>query len=397
MKIEATVHSDASVTPRARQLRGMFDVPDAPHQERSWSIDAPVEERDWSVGLIVGPSGSGKSTLLREFGEPRGFEWSDRSVIDDFAPELPLGEVTAACSAVGFNTIPAWLRPFGTLSNGEQFRVTLARLIAECSVEQSRPLVVIDEFTSVVDRQVAKIASHALAKYARRRGVRVVAASCHYDVIDWLQPDWILEPGSGSFSWRSVQPRPTIDIDIAACEYSVWGVFAPFHYLTAELNRSARTFAAYVDGHPVAFAGVLHRPSSKPSRTGQNLKGLSRLVTLPDWQGLGIAFVLAEAVAGAYAAVGCRFHTYPAHPALIRSFDRSPRWAMLARPGFAGSQRGGTDVGRRAVGRASGSANVHGVPGGWVAGGRPCATFRYVGPALDLGAARELLSVYHDC
>lgn len=385
MLLEATVRSAASATPRARQLRGMFDVPDGPHQERSWSITAGVEERDWSVGLIVGPSGSGKSTMLTGFGRPRDLVWSDRSVVDDFAPALGMSEVTAACSAVGFNTIPAWLRPHSTLSNGEQFRVQLARLIAEH--DGGDPLV-IDEFTSVVDRQVAKIASHALAKYARRReGFRVVVASCHYDVVDWLQPDWIIEPADQVFSWRSVQSRPRVDVEVAACEYSVWGGFAPFHYLTAELNRAARTFAVFVGGRPVAFAGVLHRPVSRAERTGQNLMGLSRLVTLPDWQGLGLAFVLADALGAAYAGIGRRFHSYPAHPALIRSFDRSSSWALIGRPGFAGSQRGGTDRGRRAPGSAE----------SWKAGSRPCATFRYVGPVLPIEDARALLGVYHDC
>ena len=392
MRLEASVRSAASTTPRARQLRGMFDVPDAPHQNRSWSIDAPVEDRDWQVGLIVGPSGSGKTTLLRSFGQARRLDWTDASVIDDFRPDLGMQAVTDACSAVGFNTIPAWLRPYATLSNGEQFRVTLARLIAEA---EPGATVVIDEFTSVVDRQVAKIASHALARYARRAGVRVVAASCHYDVIDWLQPDWLVEPADQTFAWRSVQPRPRLDVEIAACPYETWGRFAPY--------KAARTFALFVDGEPVAFAGVLHRPVSKPGRTGQNLMGLSRLVTLPDWQGLGLAFVLADTLGAAYKSIGRRFNTYPAHPALIRSFDRSPRYSMIARPGFALTQRGGTDRGRRRAAPAVSSvqtgsqASRREVPTaeGWAAGSRPCATFRYVGPPLDVDAARELLRVYH--
>jgi ABC-type ATPase with predicted acetyltransferase domain len=205
MKIAATVKTAASHSIRARQLEGMFDVPSRPHQIRSWTLDAPVEDRDWRIGLIVGPSGCGKTTLLREFGTAAQLEWSDRSVIDDFDSQLSMKDVTDACSAVGFNTIPAWLRPFHTLSNGEQFRVTLARLIAEAQPGQT---VVIDEFTSVVDRQVAKIASHALAKYARRRNVRVVVASCHFDIIDWLQPDWMIEPATESFSWREIEARP---------------------------------------------------------------------------------------------------------------------------------------------------------------------------------------------
>jgi ABC-type lipoprotein export system ATPase subunit len=180
----------------------MFDVPAETKQHRSWSIEAPVEDRDWNVGLIVGPSGSGKSTLLGRFGVPRILEWAGRSVIDDFDQAMTIKDIGDACSAVGFNTIPAWLRPYQVLSNGEQFRVTLARLIAEA--EQANAEVLIDEFSSVVDRQVAKIASYAVAKYARRSGRKMVLASCHEDILEWLRPDWIIRPDLETFEWADV-------------------------------------------------------------------------------------------------------------------------------------------------------------------------------------------------
>ena len=39
-----------------------------------------------------------------------------------------------------------------------------------------------DEFTSVVDRQVAQIGAHAIQKYVRKHGRQFVAVSCHYDI-----------------------------------------------------------------------------------------------------------------------------------------------------------------------------------------------------------------------
>jgi hypothetical protein len=116
-------------------------------------------------------------------------------VIDDFAGTLSMEQVSSACQAVGFNTIPAWLRPFYVLSNGERFRVELARRL----LELSDPIVV-DEFTSVVDRQVAQIGAHAVQKYVRRNKRKFVAVSCHYDIVDWLQPDWIFEPATMHFA-----------------------------------------------------------------------------------------------------------------------------------------------------------------------------------------------------
>jgi GNAT superfamily N-acetyltransferase len=85
----------------------------------------------------------------------------------------------------------------------------------------------------------------------------------------------------------------------------------------------------FVNDRPAAFGGMLHRPHPRV----RDIWGLSRLVTLPDWQGLGLAFVLTDRLAAAYKAAGRRFHTYPAHPALIHAFDRSPVWAMTKKPG----------------------------------------------------------------
>lgn len=379
MHVAVTVDTDVSQSGRARQLEAMFDVPSAPHQSQSWSFDAPMEERDWNIGLIVGPSGAGKSTVLRSmFGDERELSWDARSVVDSFDAEHSMNDISAVCQAVGFNTIPAWLRPYSVLSNGERFRVHMARLMLEAPRGST---IVVDEFTSVVDRQVAQIGAHAVAKYVRRQrpDLKLVVATCHYDVSDWLQPDWTIEPAMSTFTWRSVQPRPTLDVSIRAVTYRAWQLFAPFHYLTRELNKAARCFALFVNDEPAAFAGVLHRPHAK----ARNIKGISRLVTLPDWQGLGLAFALVDKLGAAYTANGDRLRTYPAHPALVRGFDRSPHWSMKQQPNYGSANRKG---------------HVHGPNAQlttWRAGSRPCAVFEYVGGVpndFDADASAALLA-----
>jgi len=356
-----------SGTVRAQQLSAAFDVPLSEREHLRWKGELPLHERDWNVGLIVGPSGSGKTTILRDaFGEPAELEWSGLAVVDDFPAELGIEALAAVCQAVGFNTIPAWLRPYDALSTGEQFRVMLARLLVE-----TQGLITIDEFTSVVDRQVAQIGAHAVAKYVRRNDRQLVAATCHYDVIDWLQPDWTLEPASSTFAWRCLQRRPELECTISREPYSSWSRFAPFHYLTAELNHAAQCFVLSVDGTPAAFAGILHRPHPR----NRAIKAVSRLVTLPDWQGLGLAFALVDRVAAAYKALGYDVHTYPAHPALIRSFDRSPTWELRHRPATFVHNRGPRSMQHTT---------------GWKQGRRPNATFRYRGDALELDSALAL-------
>ena len=365
--IDLVIDGRPAVSVREKQVCSMFDVPPDEASKLHWKGDVPLDSRPWSVGLIVGPSGSGKSTVARNlFGRELDakLEWNaHRSLIDDFGQEYSVEQISAALGSVGLNTIPAWLRPYEVLSNGEKFRADIARRLLELG-----DLCVVDEFTSVVDRQVAKIGSHAVQKHVRKQsGKRFVAVSCHYDIADWLQPDWVLEPATMTFAWRSVQPRPRLNVEIKRVPYCTWRLFAPYHYLTSDLNQSARCFAAHVDGRPVAFAGMIHFPHP----TVGDIERCSRLVTLPDWQGLGLAFALIDTIARAYKAVGKRTRTYPAHPALIRSFDRASTWSMVKEAGTFQAASG-----KRA--RLKGEQ-------------RPCATFEWRGDALPRGDASRLL------
>lgn len=378
--VNFVVESKLDLTPRVKQLSGMFDVPAQEKLSHHWQGEVPIDTRDWNVGLIVGPSGAGKSSVSRQmFGEEQTFDWKAKSIIDDFGKQFTIAQIAEICSAVGFNTIPSWMKAFAVLSTGEKFRVDLARRLLE-----GGDLIMVDEFTSVVDRQVAKIGSHAVQKHIRKSGKKFVAVTCHYDVVDWLQPDWMLEPATMTFQWRSLQRRPNLNVEIARVDHSAWKLFAPFHYLTAELHRAAACYVLFVEGYPASFAGVLHRPHPKVD----DVKGVSRLVTLPDYQGLGLAMILAETLGAAYKAGGKRLRTYPAHPSLVRSFDKSSRWVLEKKPGVFSPSLGVT----------SGLKNANRTQDGehegkkWNMGSRPCAVFEYAGDAMVAAEARELIS-----
>lgn len=159
--VDVVVESELSNSSRVRQLEAMFDVPPSEKCRLSWKGEIPIEGQPWNVGLIVGPSGAGKSTIARNcFGEHVDFDWPGKSVIDDFRKESSVADIATICQAVGFNTIPAWLRPYRVLSTGERFRVDLARRLLELPDP-----IICDEFTSVVDRQIAQIGAHAVQKF----------------------------------------------------------------------------------------------------------------------------------------------------------------------------------------------------------------------------------------
>ena len=314
---------------RVMQLEGMFDVPVTKKAHLEWQVDLPIEEKPWQVGLIVGPSGCGKSTVARElFPEAyvKGFDWDPaQSVLDGFPADMSMKDVTLLLSSVGFSSPPSWLRPYQVLSNGEQFRTMIARALCEYP-----DLCVIDEFTSVVDRTVAQIGSSAIAKTVRRRGGKFIAVTCHYDVEAWLDPDWVFEPATGKFHWRSLQGRPEIALTIYRVHHSEWRLFAPHHYLTADLNKAAKCYVAEYEGRPVAFHSFL--PFVGRLSHGARGVRVHRSVCLPDFQGVGIGNAVGARLAAAYAGAGYRVFISTGHPAMIGAMRRSSSWRMTRPP-----------------------------------------------------------------
>jgi ABC-type iron transport system FetAB ATPase subunit/GNAT superfamily N-acetyltransferase len=367
MHATITLESRIIETPRVAQLRGLFDLPARATSRLEWEVSLPLEERAWNIGLITGPSGCGKSTIARRFW-PAELEHSstlnwpaDRALVDAFPPEISIKDASALLSAVGFSSPPAWLRPYSVLSTGQQFRATLARLLAE-----ARPLVVCDEFTSVVDRTVARIGSAALARAVRARKRQFVAVSCHDDVIDWLQPDWVYRPAEESFEWRRLRRRPAVVLEVARCRPEHWRLFAPHPYLSHGLVPSATCFLARWEGKPVAFSAWLPflgagRPTRREHRT----------VTLPDYQGVGIGHALSSLLASMWRGLGYRATSTTTHPALIQTRRRSPFWALRRAPSLAAGRRERLGKLRHATTRLT-------------------AGFEYTGPALSRRLARLL-------
>ena len=188
MKFNITKETKPKETFRVSSVLNAFDLSiDKVKEHFEGNID--IEDKEWNIGLIVGSSGTGKSTIAKElFPDTYIFEqiYSEGSVIDDMPREKSVKEITKAFTSVGFASPPSWLKPYSVLSNGEKMRCDLAKSILE-----EKEIVVFDEFTSVVNREVAKTGSFAIQKAIRKLNKKFVAVGCHSDIIEWLQPDWI--------------------------------------------------------------------------------------------------------------------------------------------------------------------------------------------------------------
>ncbi len=366
MHTTITVESAIAESARVAQLRGMFDLAWEKTSRLEWKVCLPLDERPWNIGLLTGPSGCGKSTIARHFWRDhihRDFAWPrDAALLDGFPKGLSIKDITALLSAVGFSSPPAWLRPFHVLSTGQQFRVTLARLLAEAP-----ELAVLDEYTSVVDRTVAQIGSAALAKVVRQRGQRFIAVTCHDDVEAWLQPDWVYRPAESAFTWRCLQRRPAISLAVVRCQASAWRLFAPHHYLSAALNPSAVCFLASWGEQPVAFSAWLPFIGAGPPTRREH-----RTVTLPDFQGVGIGNALSALIASLWKALGYRALSTTTHPAMMRARQKSLHWRLRRPPSLVGRERRLKKLQHATT--------------------RLTAGFEYIGPALPRRLARLLLA-----
>ncbi len=391
LKLKTTVQCPVFDSFRVQQIAGMFNVPLAERCRETFEVELPTPQADWSIGVIVGPSGSGKSTVARAaFGEslytPQPWP-RERAVIDGFGETLSTKTLTSLLTAVGFSSPPSWVKPYQVLSNGERFRCDLARALlpaVEDSPSQER-IVVFDEFSSVVDRTVARVGSIAVAKTVRGRlnqrleptasqnnssevlqtkppHLRFVAVTCHYDVVPWLEPDWVLDMAARQLHWGRLR-RPDLVLEVVECPQSWWGLFARHHYLSGSLARAARCYAALWQGVPVAFCAT----TGMYGLVGR--KRITRVVVLPDFQGLGIGLCLVERVCQHEAARGFRVSITASHPSVIGHCKRSPHWVAYNVQKAA----------RRSFQRANGIPIV-------TAAGRSVVSFEYIGEPVKRAA-----------
>lgn len=321
---------------RAARVKSLFNAESGANFDIM--IDLPIDDERWKIGIIVGPSGSGKTSIGKKLFNGNGFYnqsmWPPgKPIIDVIAPEGDFNNVTGALAAVGLGTVPTWLRPYPVLSNGEKFRADLARIICEAP-----PEIVVDEFTSVVDRQIAKFGALAFSKAWKRTRGKCVLLSCHYDIIEWVEPDWVFDTATGIYSGRGLWRRPEFNLEIWETNWSYWKIFEPHHYLKVPNMIAAQCYVGTVDQEPVAHLGISTRPGMHEARA-------CRLVIMPEWQGAGIGIRFLNAVCQRWLNGENRynkkmptlFHT--SHPGLCQALRRDKKWRQVSAVLYGGNKK----------------------------------------------------------
>lgn len=378
MKIEVNHRCSDFNSYRAARVKSLFNAENG----CDWHTVAelPIENKPWQIGLIVGPSGSGKTSIgSRIFPDAPIYDlysgWrEDAPIVDCIAPDGDFNTVTAMLSAVGLGDVPAWLRPFNVLSNGEKFRVGLARLACE------RPEhAVVDEFTSVIDRQIAKVGAAAFAKTWRRGSGQIVLLSCHYDVIEWLQPDWVYDTAEARFYERDcLRQRPQLTLEIYKVHGTVFPrLFKKHYYLDLPLPVAAEYFVGVIDGEPVCHLAVAPLFVANAYRA-------TRLVVMPEWQGIGVGTKFLNAV--------CQYHLdgkgrrglklpvffHTSHPQLCGALRHSSRWIQTGARLYGNNKIRSAAAMRRSALKSPGGGKCATGYGGHF---RAVQAFKYIGNA----------------
>lgn len=115
----------------------------------------------------------------------------------------------------------------------------------------------------------------------------------------------------------------------------MWRIFRKYHYLDSKLNPSAVCYGLYDGETIVGFMAILHllHPRVK------NTKRCSRLVILPDYQGIGLGKKFLKVVSDLYLKEGYDFSLTTSAKNLIHGLANDDDWIMTR----YGKLTGGTD------------------------------------------------------
>ena len=278
------------------------------------------------IGVILGPSGSGKSVVLSAVRAaiPQAVGLLSVSPDEQRLPAEWLGcetvrEALGLLSRCGLADATALLTPAGRLSEGEKFRLSLARGLAECGT--ARRLLVVDEFASALDSVTAAVLSRRLRRMISRRGLGLLIVTHRAELLSALQPDrlWVVTAAG------QLQSAPSYDA-VRLADPSKWPVvqgrlrdFRPlerFHYVAGPPALHKRVYIVRtperyqslgapdvaaaliispplgcVRGRNIATAGRYSIPARRTGLAKLNVdfEAISRVVVHPMFRSCGLA------------------------------------------------------------------------------------------------------------
>lgn len=295
-------------------------------------VDNIQVPNNWDVIYITGISGSGKSTLLRSLAERYSFDISqygmsamysqlasdERPLIDCIGSTFE--QAISFLNSVGLSEAFIYFKKFVQLSEGQRYRFYLAKLL-----ELTNTVIVVDEFTSLLDRITANIVAYNYTKAMRRYRKKLIVATSHDDLTKSLNPSHrITFSYSGEHTIERLRRDDSIppyigDIVIAENGKSPDTTLLKYHYKNTKMPAMVtNTFTALLNNYPVGMivysvpmrtymlgSFLMSRrdrrrydklsTDEKRLLSGNNTLIVSRVVIHPTFRGIGLgAYLLRE-------------------------------------------------------------------------------------------------------
>ena len=108
------------------------------------------------------------------------------------------------------------------------------------------------------------------------------------------------------------------------CGRGEWQKFRRYHYLNEDLSDAAICYGLYDDEIIIGFCAVLHQPHRV-----KNLKRCSRIVILPDYQGIGLGTQFLNIIADYYKHKGYQFSIVTSAKNMVYALMRSNKWTLI--------------------------------------------------------------------
>jgi hypothetical protein len=356
-KIEIKLEAEIFNNFRCQVAANSLDIDVKKKSIHHLKIDNININDDWNIGLIYGSSGSGKTTLVKEIFGKNIFETiinEDEPIINQLPKELNYEDCANLLNGIGLNSVNCWIRPVKTLSNGQRARAEAVLLMC-----QNKEIIFIDEWTSVVDRLVAKAMSVCINKFCKKFNKKIVLLSCHYDIIEWLKPDWLINCNEQKFLLPKCedfffQEREKLKFDIREIGRQSWKYFSKYHYLSDKLPAGKiYLYGLFINEIQIGFQCFAnYTPHKKGTKI---IFHSNRTVIHPDYNGLGLGIKLINETSKILKnKIDCRimgkFSSIPVFKAMIKNKN----WVFLGEKRLMGKMKTGGNMLRRSGFREKG-------------------------------------------